>query len=107
MEAHKRLIEYTVPLREKLGHLRVDQIGQRQWNEYASNRFKKPNPRRKSLDGYEPTPVSPGTLRREFNVLRATLRQSWKDGNLVKPPVLKIPRDSAPRERFLTKQKAR
>nr|WP_246495661.1 site-specific integrase [Ameyamaea chiangmaiensis] len=87
--------------------MRVDQIGQRQWNEYASTRVKKPNPRRKSLDGYEATPVSPGTLRREFNVLRAALRQSWKDGNLVKQPILEVPRDSASRDRFLTKQEAR
>ncbi len=107
VEAMKRLIECTVPLKEKMGHLRVDQVGQRQWNEYAATRVRKPNPRRKTLEGYEPQPVSPGTLRREFNVMRAALRQSWKDGNLTKPPVLEVPRDSAPRDRFLTKQEAR
>ncbi|OUJ15140.1 tyrosine-type recombinase/integrase [Acetobacter sp. DsW_063] len=48
-----------------------------------------------------------GTLRRQFNVLRATARRAWKDGFLVRPPEIEQPRDSAPRDRFLTKAEAR
>jgi len=39
--------------------------------------------------------------------LRATMRRVWKDGFLVRPPEIEPPRDSAPRDRYLTKAEAR
>jgi integrase len=107
VEALKRLKEAVVPLKEILGHLRVDQIQQQQWDDYTSRRVKKRNPRSKSMEPVPKIPVSAGTLRREFNVLRAALRLAWKEGHLVKPPTLEAPRDSAPRDRYLTKAEAR
>lgn len=66
------------------------------------------NPAARHLQGeHKPRPVSTGTLRREFNVLRAALRQAWKDGYLLKPPALEAPADSAPRDRFISKAEAR
>jgi len=101
VSALKRLEEAVIPLHEDLGHLRIDQINQREWDRYAATRFKK--------KGGKMTAdlVSPGTLRREFNVLRASLRRAWKDEFLVRPPEIEPPRDSAPRDRFLTKDEAR
>jgi integrase len=54
-----------------------------------------------------PRKVASGTLRREFNVLRAALRLAWKDGFLPKPLSLTPPNDSLPRDRYLTKDEAR
>lgn len=99
VSALKRLEEATVPLEEALGHLRIDQIDQKRWDAFAAGRCKK--------RGEANIPISPGTLRREFNVLRAALRRAWKDGYLLRPPEIEPPRDSAPRDRFLTKEEAR
>ncbi|TCS32073.1 tyrosine-type recombinase/integrase [Acidomonas methanolica] len=102
VSALKRLQEAIVALDRAMGHLRVDQIEQRIWDQYAATRTRK---RRKSED--VPVPVSNGTLRREFNVLRATMRRVWKDGFLIRPPTIEPPRDSAPRDRYLTKIEAK
>jgi len=102
VSALKRLEEAVVPLAHAMGHLRVDQIDQRIWDRYATTRYRKPR-----KDDTQPMLVSPGTLRREFNVLRATMRRVWKDGFLVRPPEIEPPRDSAPRDRYLTKAEAR
>ena len=91
-------------LKLSLGPLRVDQITQARWDIYAANRVSRPRPRQ---TGHKPSPVSPGTLRREFNVLRAALRLAWKQGYLLKPPTLEPPADSAPRDRYLSKEEAR
>lgn len=97
----KRLEEAVVPLRGMMGYLRIDQVTQREWDRYMAARFVK---RSGVLTA---TPVSLGTLRREYNVLRASLRRAWKDGFLTRPPEIEPPRDSAPRDRFLTKTEAR
>ncbi|MGV4856985.1 tyrosine-type recombinase/integrase [Acetobacter senegalensis] len=102
VSALQRLQEAVVPLEKAMGHLRVDQIEQRIWDQYAATRVRKP---RKGDD--QAIPVAAGTLRREFNVLRATMRRVWKDGYLVRPPEIEPPRDSAPRDRYLTKAEAR
>ncbi|MBO1361999.1 site-specific integrase [Acetobacter sacchari] len=102
ISAVKRLEEAVVPLSRAMGHLRVDQIEQRTWDQYAAGRVRKPKAGETSS-----VLVSPGTLRREFNVLRATARRAWKDGFLVRPPEIEPPRDSAPRDRFLTKAEAK
>ncbi|MBV1835614.1 site-specific integrase [Acetobacter estunensis] len=107
VEALTRLQEASIPLHEGLGHLRVDQVGQDRWDEYAATRYRKRNPRSAPDKPHELVRVADGTLRREFNVLRAALRQAWKDGRLAKPPALTAPRDSAPRDRYLTKGEAR
>lgn len=99
ISAIKRLEEAVIPLADAFGHLRIDQIDQKRWDGYAAGRVKK--------TGGENVPVSAGTLRREFNVLRAALRRAWRDGFLVRPPEIEPPRDSAPRDRFLTKDEAR
>ncbi|MBB3884293.1 hypothetical protein [Acetobacter oeni] len=39
--------------------------------------------------------------------MRASLRRAWTDGFLTRPPEIEAPRDSAPRDRFLTKTEAR
>lgn len=101
-----RLKEASKALARGLGFLRVDQIHQTAWDRYAAERVTAPNRRVKPED-HVPRPVSSGTLRREFNVLRAALRQAWNDGYLIKPPPLKAPADSARRERYLTKAEAR
>ncbi|GEN63189.1 hypothetical protein AOE01nite_14130 [Acetobacter oeni] len=98
----KRLLEAIVPIRLALGHLRVDQVTQAQWDGYAESRFRKPK-----AGETEPVKIANGTLRREFNVLRAALRRAWKDGFLQRPPELEPPRDSAPHDRYLTKDEAR
>ncbi|MFP2871835.1 tyrosine-type recombinase/integrase [Acetobacter tropicalis] len=101
VSAIKRLEEAAIPLHEGLGHLRIDQINQREWDRFAAARFKKKGGKlTREL-------VSTGTLRREFNVLRAALRRAWKDEFLVRPPEIEPPRDSAPRDRFLTKAEAK
>jgi len=102
VSALNRLQEAVVPLDKAIGHLRVDQIEQRIWDRYAASRTRKPR-----KDDVAPTLVSPGTLRREFNVLRATMRRVWKDGYLVRPPEIEPPRDSTPRDRYLTKAEAK
>lgn len=102
VQAPKRLKEAVVPLEKFFGYLRIDQINQEQWDRYAGQRIK-----RKSKADQSDQLVSPGTLRREFNVLRAALRRAWKDGFIIKPPELEPPRDSAPRDRYLTKIEAR
>ncbi|CAI9122018.1 tyrosine-type recombinase/integrase [Brytella acorum] len=101
VSAIKRLEEAVIPLHEKLGYLRIDQINQRAWDRFAETRFKKKGGKLTN------ELVSPGTLRREFNVLRASLRRAWKDGFLMRPPEIEVPRDSAPRDRYLTKTEAR
>ncbi|MFT9092540.1 MAG: site-specific integrase [Gluconacetobacter sp.] len=102
ISALKRLEEAIVPLSRSMGHLRVDQVDQRAWDRYAATRFRKPTAVRP-----DPAPVSQGTLRREFNVLRATMRRARKDGFLPRPPEIEAPRDSAPRDRYLTKEEAK
>ncbi|WP_158513392.1 tyrosine-type recombinase/integrase [Kozakia baliensis] len=99
VQALKRLEEAVRPLAELMGHLRVDQIDQKQWDRCTTGRVRK--------TGNTTSPISSGTLRREFNVLRASLRRAWKDGFLVRPPEIEGPRDSAPRDRYLTKEEAR
>lgn len=100
-----RMKHAVAALKASLGDLRVDQVSQTQWDRYAAQRGTRP-PRH--LQGeHKPRPVSSGTLRREFNVLRAALRQAWKDGFLLKPPALEAPADSAPRDRFISKAEAR
>jgi len=101
-----RLKDAAGALRRDLGHLRVDQVNQAQWDRYAAARVTRPG-RRQTAETHTPRPVSTGTLRREFNVLRAALRLAWKDDYLTKPPPLEAPPDSAPRDRYLTKQEAR
>jgi integrase len=106
VEALGRLKDAAGALRMGLGHLRLNQINQAQWDRYAQQRVTRPG-RRQTEETHKPRPVSTGTLRREFNVLRATLRQAWKDNLLDKPPVLEAPADSAPRDRYLTKAEAK
>ena len=104
--AANRLKEAATAVERGLGALRVDQITQIQWDRYAAARVTRP-PRRGDPGKHVPRPVSTGTLRREFNVLRAALRMAWKAGHLPKPPTLSPPADSAPRDRYLTKDEAR
>ena len=93
----------------RLGDLRVDQVNQDHWDRYAAGRVTKPRGKQtlEKLAKHKPKPVAAGTLRREFNVLRAALRRAWKDGFLAKPPELEAPADSNPRDRYLTKAEAR
>ena len=102
--AQDRLDDAAGALRAAIGHLRVDQVTQPRWDAYAAQRVTRPRPNAKE---HTPRPVSSGTLRREFNVLRAALRRAWKDGYLARPPELEVPADSAPRDRYLTKVEAR
>ncbi len=104
VSAHKRLLEAATALRCGLGSLRVDQITQSRWDAYMAGRVTRPRPNAKK---HIPQPVSTGTLRREYNVLRAALRLAWKEGYLTRPPALEAPADSAPRDRYLTKAEAR
>ncbi|MBU6246489.1 MAG: tyrosine-type recombinase/integrase [Xanthomonadaceae bacterium] len=104
--AHARLAQAATALKRALGELRVDQITQTAWDRYATERTTRPG-RRVNAATHQPRAVSPGTLRREFNVLRATLRRAWRDGFLSRPPSLEPPADSAPRDRFLTRAEAR
>jgi integrase len=106
VQAFDRLKEAAKPLRAALGHLRVDQVNQMAWDRYTAERVTRPH-RLVAPEKHKPRPVSTGTLRREFNVLRAALRRAWKDGYLVKPPELEAPPDSAPRDRYLTKAEAK
>ncbi|OUJ10308.1 MULTISPECIES: site-specific integrase [Acetobacter] len=107
VEALGRMVEASLRLSENIGHLRVDQVNQDQWDAYAKGRFKKRNPRSHPDKEHKLVLVSDGTLRREFNVLRAALRQAWKDGKLARPPTIEAPRDSAPRDKYLTKEEAK
>lgn len=102
--AHSRLVEAAKALAGALGPLRVDQITQSRWDRYTAERVTRPRP---NQTAHVPRPVSPGTLRREFNVLRAALRKAWKDGHLLRPPTIEPPGDSQPRDRYLTKDEAK
>lgn len=106
IEAVERMKDCVKALNRVLGHLRVDQINQMQWDRYTAARMTQP-PARGDAAKHVPRPVSTGTLRREFNVLRAALRLAWKDDYLIKPPTLEAPSDSAPRDRYLTKTEAK
>jgi integrase len=106
VQAMDRLKEAAKSLKLTLGDLRVDQVGQTAWDRYTAGRVTRPN-RKVAPENHIPRPVSTGTLRREFNVLRAALRRAWKDGYLVKPPELEGPPDSSPRDRYLTKAEAK
>ncbi|MFW7267726.1 tyrosine-type recombinase/integrase [Gluconacetobacter sp. Hr-1-5] len=64
ISALKQLEEAIVPLNRTMGHLRVDQVDQRARDRYAATRVRKP-----TASNPSPTPVSPGTLRRELKVL--------------------------------------
>ena len=102
--AYDRLLAAAHALRQAMGALRVDQVTQAQWDRYAAGRMTKPRPRQAR---HVPAPVSPGTLRREFNVLRAALLLAWKEKHLLHPPSIKPPADSQPRDRYLTKEEAK
>ncbi len=102
--AYDRLEGAAKALRVAIGDLRVDQVTQARWDRYAADRVTRPRPKQKA---FKPQPVSSSTLRREYNVLRAALRLAWKDGYLVKPPAIQPPAETAPRDRYLTKQEAR
>ncbi|AHJ63227.1 Integrase/recombinase (XerC/CodV family) [Granulibacter bethesdensis] len=102
----RRLLEVSASLKKYLGHFRIDQINQARWDDYAHNRKTRP-PRRGDPSKHIPRPVAPGTLRREFNVLKAALRRAWKDDLLKKTPALETPVAHAVRDRYLTKQEAR
>lgn len=104
--AGDRLREAATAVGRGLGHLRLDQVSQEQWDRYARGRVTRP-PRRGDPAKHKPRPVSTGTLRREFNVLRAALRMAWKANHIAKPPTLTPPPDTAPRDRYLTKDEAR
>lgn len=101
-----RLKDAAAALKRGIGHLRIDQIDQTQWDRYATARVTRPN---RKIDPalHIPRKVSTGTLRREFNVLRAALRMAWKAKLLAMPPTLTPPNDSAPRDRYLTKDEVR
>lgn len=102
MQAFSRLAEAALRLAEYMGYLRVDQVNQYIWDDYTAHRFNKKNTKNGDL-----IRVSNGTLRREYNVLMAALRRAWKDKHLHHPPEIEAPRDSAPRDRYLTKDEAR
>lgn len=106
VEALDRLTDAAGALKAGMGSIRIDQINQKRWDRYAAARVTRPG-RRQSPERHTPRPVASGTLRREFNVLRAALRLAWGDGKLDKPPKLKAPEDSTPRDRYLTKAEAR
>ena len=104
--ALSRLQEAATALNADLGNLRVDQITQARWDDYAAHRVTR-LPRNGDPAKHKPRPVATGTLRREFNSLRAALRLAWKDGYLTRPPTLTPPAEGAPRDRYLTKDEAR
>lgn len=104
VEAVERMEQCAAAISAGLGGLRIEQVNQTQWDRYSAQRVTKPG---HNARDHVARPVSTGTLRREFNVLRAALRQAWKDGHLIKPPPLEPPQDSAPRDRYLTKEEAR
>lgn len=104
--AFSRLKEAANALISGVGHLRVDQVNQARWDKYASNRMTRPRCN-EDPEKHTPRPVSTSTLRREFNVLRAALRKAWKDGKMHEPPVIEPPAETAPRDKYLTKDEAR
>jgi integrase len=106
VSAHSRLREAAIALKRQIGHLRLDQVNQEQWDQYARMRMTQV-PRNGSVATHKPRPVSPGTLRREYNVLRAALRLAHKRGRLASIPHIETPADSEPRDRYLTKEEAR
>lgn len=99
--ALSRIQEASIRIIEIMGDLKIEQVTQTQWDYYASKRIKK------NSQTNNTQLVSSGTLRREFNVLRAALNLAWKNGFLDRPPTITPPRDSAPRNRYLTKDEAR
>jgi len=50
--------------------------------------------------------ASPGTTRRELNVLQAALNYCHAEGYLVTPPKVTLPASPSPKERWLTRQEA-
>lgn len=93
-----------------MGHLRGSQITQRVWSDYAATRTVKPHWRRTKAGDpppEKPRPVALGTLKREFNTLRAALNFAYHRGWLAEPPRLKGPGDSSPRSVYITKDEAR
>lgn len=62
---------------------------------YAKSRIRK--------DG---TPCSPGTIRRELNVLQAAINHCFREGRLTNPAKVLLPEKPDPKERWLTRQEA-
>lgn len=106
VQAYSRLEEACLRLDEKIGYLRLSQINQKIWDDYAATRVKKPNARAKKQN-HEQVHVAPGTLRREYNVLRAALNLAVRKDLLTKMPEIEPPQDRAVRDKYVTKQEAR
>ncbi|QNT79273.1 tyrosine-type recombinase/integrase [Entomobacter blattae] len=104
--ALSRIQEASIRIIEIIGDLRIDQINQNTWDYYSSKRFVRPG-RIKGNKADIQIPVSSGTLRREFNVLKAALNLAVKENFLQKLPPLQPPSETAPRNRYLTKEEAR
>lgn len=58
---------------------------------------------RKKRDG---TPVSPGTIRRELNVLQAAINHCHREGYLTTAPKVVLPKKPDSKDRYLTRQEA-
>ena len=89
VKALKRLEEALRPLKAFFGALRPDQVDQRRWDAYATERG-----------------VSAGTLRRERNVMIATLNLALRRKLITSVPAIKPPKAPPPRDRYLTRQEA-
>jgi integrase len=51
-------------------------------------------------------PASPGTVRRELNVLQAAINYCHREGKLTSPARVLLPAQPSPKERWLTRQEA-
>jgi hypothetical protein len=51
-------------------------------------------------------PASPGTVRRELNVLQAAINYCLREGKLTSPARVLLPPQPSPKERWLTRQEA-
>jgi integrase len=84
-------IEALVPF---WGTRRVSEITGNSCRAYANSRTTKRGP------------ASPGTIRRELNVLQAAINYCFKEGKLTSTAKVSLPARPAPKERWLTRQEA-
>lgn len=74
---------------------KVSEVSGNTCRAYARSRIRKDN-----------TPYSPGTIRRELNVLQAAINHCFKEGYLTNPAKVVLPPKPDPKERWLTRQEA-
>src|SRR5437762_10139091 len=91
-------------LKPYLGHIGLRQLSTIDVNRWIAKRLAMPKPERSRTTVGAVQPIKPGTVRREFNTLRAILNDAVRSGLIEKSPTQNADpiRGAVARQRFLT-----